>query len=96
VIRPANAMPALTKFTGHREDKGQAMLLVPLRTAVARYTKKMYDSQLVRASQGNLGARDPESGLVCITPTDEVGKLHTFWVNNCGQKARTHDTVEGA
>src|SRR5450432_230025 len=45
------------------------MLLFELRTEVARYAKKMYDSQLVRASQGNISARDPESGLICIKPS---------------------------
>ncbi len=44
------------------------MLLLELRAEVARYARKMYESQLVRATQGNLSARDPESGLICITP----------------------------
>ncbi len=29
----------------------------------------MYESGLVRATQGNLSARDPKSGLICITPS---------------------------
>ncbi len=45
------------------------MLLADLRAEVARYARKMYDSQLVRASQGNISARDPESGLICIKPS---------------------------
>ncbi len=45
------------------------MLLPELRDEVARYARKMHESQLVRATQGNLSARDPESGLICITPT---------------------------
>lgn len=45
------------------------MLLGELRAEVARYAKKMVASGLVRASQGNLGARDPETGLICITPS---------------------------
>ncbi len=45
------------------------MLLKDLRSELARYAKKMYDSGLVRATQGNLSARDPESGLICITPS---------------------------
>ncbi len=45
------------------------MLLKDLRGELARYAKKMYDSGLVRATQGNLSARDPESGLICITPS---------------------------
>lgn len=40
-----------------------------LRAEVARYAKKMVTSGLVRAAQGNLSARDPESGLICITPS---------------------------
>jgi L-ribulose-5-phosphate 4-epimerase len=45
------------------------MLLGDLRAEVARYAKKMVESRLVRAAQGNLSARDPESGLCCITPS---------------------------
>ncbi len=45
------------------------MLLTDLRNQVARYAKKMYESGLVRATQGNLSARDPESGFICITPS---------------------------
>jgi L-ribulose-5-phosphate 4-epimerase len=45
------------------------MLLPELRAEVARYAQKMHASQLVRATQGNLSARDPESGLICITPS---------------------------
>lgn len=45
------------------------MLLGELRAEVARYAKKMVASGLVRAAQGNLSARDPERGLICITPS---------------------------
>lgn len=45
------------------------MLLEELRAEVARYAKKMVASGLVRAAQGNLSARDPERGLICITPS---------------------------
>ena len=45
------------------------MLLPELRAEVARYAQKMYDSHLVRATQGNLSARDPESGFICVTPS---------------------------
>jgi L-ribulose-5-phosphate 4-epimerase len=45
------------------------MLLADLRTEVARYAQKMVASHLVRAAQGNLSARDPESGLICMTPS---------------------------
>ncbi len=44
-------------------------LLPQLRADLARYARKMYTSRLVRATQGNLSARDPESGLICITPS---------------------------
>jgi L-ribulose-5-phosphate 4-epimerase len=45
------------------------MLLADLRSEVARYARKMYSSHLVQATQGNLSARDPESGLICVTPS---------------------------
>lgn len=45
------------------------MLLEELRGEVAHFARKMYASQLVRATQGNLSARDVESGLICITPS---------------------------
>jgi len=45
------------------------MLLEELRVEVARYAGKMERSGLVRATQGNLSARDAESGLICITPS---------------------------
>lgn len=53
------------------------MLLPKLRSELARYAKKMYDSQLVQATQGNLSARDQESGLVCITPSGADYQLLT-------------------
>jgi len=45
------------------------MLLAELRAEVARYARKMAEGRLVRAAQGNLSARDPASGLICITPS---------------------------
>jgi ribulose-5-phosphate 4-epimerase/fuculose-1-phosphate aldolase len=45
------------------------MLLEELRAEVARYARKMERSGLVRATQGNLCARDAASGLICITPS---------------------------
>lgn len=45
------------------------MQLTDLRTELANYARKMYESGLVRATQGNLSARDPESRLICITPS---------------------------
>lgn len=53
------------------------MRLSELRAEVARYAKKMYDSQLVHATQGNLSARDSASGLVCITPSGADYQLLT-------------------
>lgn len=46
-----------------------SMRLGKLRAEVARYAKKMAASGLVRAAQGNLSARDQDSGLICITPS---------------------------
>lgn len=46
-----------------------SMRLGELRAGVARYAKKMVASGLVRAAQGNLSARDPDSGLICVTPS---------------------------
>lgn len=45
------------------------MLLPELRAEVARYAKKMAASGLVRATQGNLSARDANTGLIAITPS---------------------------
>jgi ribulose-5-phosphate 4-epimerase/fuculose-1-phosphate aldolase len=45
------------------------MLLPELRAEVARYARKMSASGLVRATQGNLSARDRASGLICLTPS---------------------------
>ena len=45
------------------------MLLADVRAEVARYARKMHDSQLVQATQGNLSARDVASGHICITPS---------------------------
>ncbi len=53
------------------------MLLPELRTEVVRFARKMYESQLVHATQGNLSARDPKSGLICITPSGADYQLLT-------------------
>ncbi len=45
------------------------MLLMELRSSVARYARKMYSSHLVEATAGNLSARDLETGLICVTPS---------------------------
>src|SRR6266550_2289287 len=53
------------------------MLLPELRAELALYAKKMYDSHLVRATQGNLSARDLESGFICLTPSGADYQLLT-------------------
>ena len=53
------------------------MYLPELRTELVRYARKMYDSQLVQATQGNVSIRDPESGLICITPSGADYQLLT-------------------
>lgn len=45
------------------------MLLEALRAEVLYYTRKLAASDLVRHTQGNLSARDRESGLICVTPS---------------------------
>lgn len=62
---------------GDREKECLYMLLPELRADVARYARKMYTSQLVQATQGNLSARDVESGLICITPSGADYELLT-------------------
>jgi len=37
----------------------------------------VYDSHLVQATQGNLSARDPESGFICVTPSGTDYQLLT-------------------
>jgi L-ribulose-5-phosphate 4-epimerase len=61
----------------NRGDFFTMVLLSDLRTQIARYAKKMYESGLVRATQGNLSARDPESRLICITPSGADYQLLT-------------------
>ena len=59
-----------TRKAGASENRdGAQHRLMSLRADVARYAKKMHDSGLVRATQGNLSARDPKSGLICVTPS---------------------------
>jgi len=53
------------------------MRLLELRSELARYGKKMYESQLVQATQGNISVRDPESGLICTTPSGADYQLLT-------------------
>jgi L-ribulose-5-phosphate 4-epimerase len=53
------------------------VLLPELRAEVARYARKMYESHLVRATQGNLSARDLASGLICLTPSGADYELLT-------------------
>ncbi len=53
------------------------MYLPELRAELVRYARKMYDSELVQATQGNISVRDPESGLICITPSGADYQLLT-------------------
>jgi L-ribulose-5-phosphate 4-epimerase len=53
------------------------MLLAELRLQVVRYAQKMSASHLVEATQGNLSARDPTSGLICVTPSGADYELLT-------------------
>jgi len=53
------------------------MHLPELRAELVRYARKMYDSQLVQATQGNISVRDLESGLICITPSGADYQLLT-------------------
>lgn len=45
------------------------MLLGELRDELAYYARKMYESRLVRATQGNISIRDQQSGMICVTPS---------------------------
>lgn len=45
------------------------MLLESLRSEVLYYTRKLAASDLIRHTQGNMSARDPESGKICVTPS---------------------------
>lgn len=51
------------------ERSGTGPRLLQLRAEVAWYAKKLHDSGLVRATQGNVSARDSETALICITPS---------------------------
>lgn len=45
------------------------MLLDGLRNELVYYARKLYESRLVRATQGNISVRDTQSGLICVTPS---------------------------
>lgn len=45
------------------------MFLGELRDELVYYARKMYESRLVRATQGNISIRDYQSGLICVTPS---------------------------
>jgi L-fuculose-phosphate aldolase len=45
------------------------MRLESPRAELVRYARKLAASGLVRGTQGNLSARDPESGEICVTPS---------------------------
>lgn len=54
------------------KEKGKGcfrMILDELRLELVFYAKKMYSSQLVQATQGNISIRDQASGLICVTPS---------------------------
>jgi len=76
------------------------MLLPQLRSEVARYARKMYTSRLVQATQGNLSARDRESGLICVTPSgadyEELTAKDIVVINEVGVviEGRWKPTVE--
>ncbi len=53
------------------------MLLSDLREELVFYAKKMYDSHLVQATQGNISIRDRKSGFICITPSGADYQLLT-------------------
>ncbi len=66
----AGRVTRTTRKPGASENRdGARDRLMSLRADVARYAKKMHDSGLVRATQGNLSARDPKSGLIYVTPS---------------------------
>src|SRR5215469_16669503 len=76
------------------------MLLSELRSEVVRYARKMYTSQLVQATSGNLSARDAESGLICVTPSgadyDELTAEDILGIHQAGEviDGRWKPTVE--
>lgn len=45
------------------------MLLKDLRESVIEYALKVIDAGLISSTWGNISARDPESGLIAITPS---------------------------
>jgi len=45
------------------------MYNIELHMELVSYAKKMYESHLVQATQGNVSIRDRKSGLICITPS---------------------------
>src|SRR5688500_14326587 len=56
-------MPAL------RAREGRIPMLADLREAVRRTALEMMQAGLVGGTDGNVSARDPESGLIAITPS---------------------------
>lgn len=66
------------------------MLLEDLRQQLAYYARNMHESRLVRATQGNISARDPQSGLICVTPSSFDYQTMTsedvVVVNSAGQR----------
>ena len=89
----AGRVTRTTRKPGASENRdGARGRLMSLRADVARYAKKMHDSGLVRATQGNLSARDPKSGLIYVTPSgaeyDSLGAEDIVVVTGDGEISR--------
>jgi L-ribulose-5-phosphate 4-epimerase len=67
--RARHATRTPRKSTPSENGNSPNIQIKSLCAEVARYAKKMQDSGLVRATQGNLSARDQETGLICVTPS---------------------------
>jgi L-ribulose-5-phosphate 4-epimerase len=70
------------------------VILREQRENVVHYARKMVDSQLVRANQGNISLRDPQTGLICITPSGcDYGRMTAMDIVVID---KTGDVVEGS
>lgn len=76
------------------------MRLETLRSELLYYMRKLADSGLVRHTQGNISARDRDTGLICVTPSgmeyDAIGMEDLVVVDEHGTviEARWKPTVE--
>src|SRR6266699_5637619 len=74
VSLPSHAEPLARYILKGEKNSSPAkegrMFWSELRAEAARYAKKIYGSQPVQATQGNLSARDPCSRVVCVTPSE--------------------------